>query len=149
MFDYDDFISRIDTALVGARFWNYTAENYYTAAKYEYDTGNDHAAMFEMLGMLFSLQKSVDYLAPYRNLLYGLWNLERLGDGIKDDFINLCNGAEYELTLTKMLGAYIAAPEIDRRSHRYLLDAFKASMYNKPFDLSYHTEWVRRFESWE
>lgn len=56
---------------------------------------------------------------------------------------------EYELTLIKMLGAYIAAPEIDRRSHRYLLDAFRASMYNKPFDLSYHTEWVRRFATWE
>ncbi len=149
MFDYDDFVTRIDDALVLARYWSLDAERYVTAAFYEYGLGNDHDALREIMSAVKVLQWSVDKLAPYKNLLYGLWNLERLGEGIRDDFTNLCDGGEYELTLNKILGAYISAEELERRNHLLLTDAFRATMFDKPFDKEYHAFWVRTFKSWE
>jgi len=55
---------------------------------------------------------------------------------------------EYELTLVKIIEAYIDADDDHRSAHRLLLDAFQASMYDKPFDLQYHSDWVKRFRSW-
>jgi len=56
--------------------------------------------------------------------------------------------AEYELTLVKMIEAYINADDDHRSAHRLLLDAYQASMYDKPFDKEYHALWVQRFRSW-
>ncbi len=55
---------------------------------------------------------------------------------------------EPELSLLKMIDAYINADDDARSAQRLLFDAYQASMYDKPFDLEYHTDWVRRFRSW-
>jgi len=148
VFDYEDFVTRIDDMCVGARYWSHDAEQNMTAAIYQWGLGNDHLCLFETMKTAQSLQKCTDYLAPFKNLLYGLWNLERLGNGILDDFTNLCNGEEYELTLVKMIEAYIAADDDHRSAQRLLFDAYQASMYDKPFDKEYHANWVQRFRSW-
>ena len=54
----------------------------------------------------------------------------------------------YELTLVKMIEAYINADDDHRSGHRLLLDAYQASMYDKPFDQEYHAAWIQRFRSW-
>ncbi len=56
--------------------------------------------------------------------------------------------AEYDLTLVKIIEAYIAADDDHRSAHRLLLDAYQASMYDKPFDQEYHASWIQRFRSW-
>jgi len=57
-------------------------------------------------------------------------------------------GDPYELTLVKMIEAYIAADDDHRSAQRLLFDAYQASMYDKPFDQEYHNSWVQRFRSW-
>ncbi len=54
----------------------------------------------------------------------------------------------YELTLIKMIEAYIDADDDHRSAQRLLFDAYQASMYDKPFDREYHATWVQRFRSW-
>ena len=54
------------------------------------------------------------------------------------------------VSLEAMIAAVIA-PEAhdDHRSAWILLwDAYRASMYDKPFDQEYHNAWVQRFKSW-
>ena len=47
-----------------------------------------------------------------------------------------------------IIEAYINAHDDHRSAWQLLTDAYKASMYDKPFDLEYHTMWVQRFKSW-
>ncbi len=54
-----------------------------------------------------------------------------------------------ELTLIQMIEAYINADDDARSAHRLLLDAYQASMYDKPFDREYHALWIQRFRSWQ
>lgn len=56
---------------------------------------------------------------------------------------------EYELTLIKIIEAYLDANDDARSAQRLLFDAYKASMYDKPFDEEYHALWIQRFQSWE
>lgn len=149
MFDYDGWIDDFDSRLDEAAVYRQWMEGDAVEARYEFGLGNYNTALDLIISAVYGAWHFADILVPWLPKLQGLWRVNSLAAGIRDDFTELCNGAEYELTLTKMLGAYIAAPDIDRRSHRYLLDAFSASLYDKPFDLSYHTEWVQRFKSWE
>lgn len=66
------------------------------------------------------------------------------------NFLNLhtAGGEEYQLTLIKFIEAYINADDDHRSAHRLLLDAYQASMYDKPFDMEYHKNWVARFRQW-
>ena len=52
-------------------------------------------------------------------------------------------------TLLDFIEAYINADDDHRSAHRLLIDAYQASMYDKPFDQEYHNSWVQRFKSWQ
>jgi len=56
---------------------------------------------------------------------------------------------EHDLSLVKWIEWYIDAKDDHRSAHRLLLDAYQASMYDKPFDKEYHASWIQRFRSWE
>ena len=51
-------------------------------------------------------------------------------------------------TLLDFIEAYIDADDDHRHAHRLLIDAYQASMYDKPFDREYHALWIQRFRSW-
>lgn len=53
-----------------------------------------------------------------------------------------------DFTLLTFIEAYIKADDDHRSAHRLLLDAYQASMYDKPFDMEYHKNWVTRFKQW-
>ena len=55
-----------------------------------------------------------------------------------------------EVTLESMIAAVIAPDAHDDHRSAWVLlwDAYRASMYDKPFNLEYHTGWVERFKSW-
>lgn len=149
MSEYDDFLTDFYNQWNLATAYGASSKQDWTNAQIYYNGGDDHAALGSLL---LCVDKLVDRLVEVSETYkypYPRYNITKLFDIIGGRLDDLEVGAGYELTLQKMLGAYIAAPDLDRRSHRYLLDAFSASLYKKPFDLSYHTEWVRRFESWE
>ncbi len=111
--------------------------------------GNDPVQIYEFLllcGSVEHLWYAVRYLgelwqsAPDQSSLY---------ESVYWAYKDVPNGGEYELTLNKMLGAYISADELERRNHLLLTDAFRATMFDKPFDKEYHAFWVRTFKSWE
>ena len=53
-----------------------------------------------------------------------------------------------EFTILALIAAYTNAEDDHRSAWQLLTDAFKASMYDKPFDLEYHKTWVARFKEW-
>lgn len=55
---------------------------------------------------------------------------------------------EHDMSLVKWIEWYINSNDDHRSAHRLLLDAYQASMYDKPFDQEYHNSWVQRFRSW-
>jgi len=55
---------------------------------------------------------------------------------------------EHDMSLVKMIEYYINANDDARSAQRLLYDAYKASMYDKPFDQEYHNTWIQRFRSW-
>lgn len=55
---------------------------------------------------------------------------------------------EADVSLLSWIEAYIAAHDDHRSAHRLLIDAYQASMYDKPFDKEYHSLWIQRFRSW-
>ena len=110
--------------------------------------GNDPVQIYEFLllcGSVEHLWYAVRYLgelwtaAPDQSSLY-----ESVYWANKD----APGGEVYELTLIKMIEAYVAADDDHRSAQRLLFDAYQASMYDKPFDKEYHALWVQRFRSW-
>ncbi len=109
---------------------------------------NDPVEISEFLQLCGSVEQlwyAVRYLgelwesAPDRSSLY-----ESVYWANKD----VPTGDGYELTLIKIIEAYIGADDDHRSAHRLLLDAYQASMYDKPFDQEYHASWIKRFRSW-
>ena len=71
--------------------------------------------------------------------------------GILHFFLDAHTIAEAEaedFTMLILLQAFIDAEDDHRSAWQLLTDAYHASMYDKPFDLNYHTTWVERFRSW-
>lgn len=67
------------------------------------------------------------------------------------NWINVHEGLynwEHDQGLAKWILQYTAAHDDLRAGHRMIIDAYNASMYDKPFDQEYHTLWVQRFKSW-
>lgn len=89
-----------------------------------------------------NLVDCVEYLIDYGYPSGGLYSIQAFLDQ------HTGAGEEYEFTLVKFIAAYIDAEDDHRSAHRLLMDAYKASMYDKPFDMEYHQNWVRRFLSW-
>jgi len=149
VFDYDSWLTGytydIEQAEASAILAHWAVDN----ARFYYDGGDDHRALQAII------QAGEKWDDVWHRLLYGwsqasgFWRLIPLVEGIRDDFDEVSGGEEYELTLIKMIEAYIAAPDDARSAQRLLFDAYKASMYDKPFDLEYHTGWVQRFRSWQ
>ena len=149
MFDYDSWVNSYEINLAQARIQMLAIDaSHDVALAAWYDSDFNYALLVTITG-LGSVVECFSNLLLAWGIDHALNKVSDLAEGIRDDFTDLCTGEAYELTLQKMLGAYIAAPDLDRRSHRYLLDAFSASLYDKPFDETYHAEWVQRFLSWE
>ena len=148
MYDYDAWIALFDSDLDDLKYWAAGIQNYHTAAQYEYGLGNDHEALGEVIGAIYFTWNFAHELINFGFYVTGLWRILDLAAGIRDDIDDLQNGGEYELTLVKMIEAYINGDDDHRSAHRLLLDAYQASMYDKPFDQEYHASWVQRFRSW-
>lgn len=106
--------------------------------------GDDHLALYY----------AIQALSPIKYMLYRLYdaNYPSIGEFAVPYYLEHCTGGdpppEYELTWLKVIESYIAADDDHRSGWQLLVDAYKASMYDKPFDLEYHTMWVKRFKSW-
>ncbi len=91
--------------------------------------------LFQVVNYLLHTWESAADQSPFYEALY--WAAQS-GDG----------GDPYELTLVKMIGAYTHAHDDHRAGLLMLMDAYRASMYDKPFDREYHALWIQRFKSW-
>ena len=54
------------------------------------------------------------------------------------------------VTLEAMIQAVISpvALDVDRQVWVLLWDAYRATMYEKPFDLTFHSYWIKQFMTW-
>lgn len=148
MYDYDGWLVGwtydIEQAEISAIQAHYAVDN----ARMYYDDNDESRALNSIITAGERWDDVWDRLLYGWTQSSGFWRIISLVDGIHTDFDELCNGDPYELTLIKMIEAYIAADDDHRSAHRLLLDAYQASMYDKPFDKEYHAAWIRRFRSW-
>ncbi len=114
------------------------AMTHHADAQAHWNAGEDHLAIEDMLLSMYDIR--------HMGLEFGGWIPYDL-EGPIWYYLTNCVG-EYELTLVKMIEAYIAADDDHRSAQRLLFDAYQASMYDKPFDQEYHALWIQRFRSW-
>ncbi len=120
------------------------AENAFATAMSYWMSGDDHLSLYYLMSGVSHLKK----------LVYNLYvaNYPSVGDFGVPYYLENCAGGDppedYELTWLKVIEAYIGANDDHRSGWQLLVDAYQASMYDKPFDLEYHTMWVQRFKSW-
>lgn len=113
-----------------------------------FNEGNSPVLLYEFQALCLSVMNMY-------NLIWNLFDIRETGPDQSDIYESIYwaaqsgNGGDpYELTLVKMIAAYIDAHDDHRSAHRLLLDAYQASMYDKPFDREYHALWIQRFRSW-
>ncbi|MBA7652689.1 hypothetical protein ES703_60528 [subsurface metagenome] len=117
----------------------------FVVAYYAYP-GDDHAALGAIINSVGQLCHCIKWL-----LDYGWPSMDDFSiiQFLEDHTIAEAAPADpFELTWLKVIEAYIAAEDDHRSAFQLLTDAYKASMYDKPFDLQYHKDWVQRFKSW-
>lgn len=114
-------------------------------ARDHYDLNQDH----------FAIDDLIEAVGFSRNILIGL--VYDLTGGYHYPLIKIMKLdweytnetlPEADISLLKMIDAFIDAHDDHRSGWQLLTDAYKASMYDKPFNLEYHTGWVARFRSW-
>lgn len=113
------------------------AANHHADAETHWGLGQDHEAIQDILLELYDIRQMGNELGgwiPYDYKGPIWWYL---------------TNCVTELTLIQMIEAYINADDDARSAHRLLLDAYQASMYDKPFDREYHALWIQRFRSWQ
>lgn len=117
-----------------------TAVHYINEAYTELQLGHDHTA----IGSLIQAVTMNNYM------IMGMFLIE--GEGDEESFwwwyLTNCIKAGNDFTLMTFIDAFINAEDDWRSAHRLLLDAYQASMYDKPFDMEYHKNWVQRFKEW-
>ena len=138
MSEFDDFLADFYTQYDSSRAFGASCRIDWNNAKISYDGGDDHAALGSLLSSVDKLIDSWLYWHDTYTFPYPRYNLVKLLDITGTRLDDLEVGAGYELTLIKMIEAYIDAPDDARSAQRLLFDAYKASMYDKPFDREYH-----------
>ncbi len=113
------------------------AMTHHADAESHWNLGQDHEAIEDILLSLYDIRQMGNELAGWSPYDYQgpIWW-----------YLTNC---VTELTLIQMIEAYINADDDARSAHRLLLDAYQASMYDKPFDREYHALWIQRFRSWQ
>ena len=111
-----------------------------------YDGCPDPVDRYHFYRMYAAIQTMRNMFVTLTNLTQSTWDRSSLYESVY--WANKDASADYELTLINMIQAYIDAHDDHRSAHRLLLDAYQASMYDKPFDKEYHAGWIQRFRSW-
>lgn len=108
-----------------------------------YIDNNDHLAVNYLCQSTAQLANSIEYILDEHYPSSGKYSIL----AFLDEHTEV--GEAEEFTLLTFIAAFINADDDHRSAHRLLLDAYQASMYNKPFDMEYHKNWVARFTQWQ
>ncbi len=102
--------------------------------------------------------ESFETAAAVKDIISALYSQHACNDNVLSKWVDyepsyavpyfLANYAGGELTIIDLLAAYIDAEDDHRSAWQLLTDAYKASMYDKPFNKEYHSTWIQRFRSW-
>lgn len=118
--------------------------NYKSYAYTSWLEGDDHGAINHIINglgrIIYIFDRLIEWDYPDDNECLLWYYFSNCVDGEAPE--------EYELTMTKIIQAYIDTPDDIRSAWQLLVDAYQASMYDKPFDMEYHKTWVRRFHEW-
>ena len=148
MFDYDTIFALVENDVALAAYYGGQGKTDAYSAKTYYDLGNESAALQLVIAAAIHYGDAFSQFFNAASVPYPWYRLMALFDALHQDDEAPEPPPEYELTLVKFIAAYIDAEDDHRSAHRLLLDAYQASMYDKPFDLEYHKTWIRRFLSW-
>jgi len=144
--NFDDAFAEWTDTFDSVKTWLDTTTTHLNAAYQGCPNPVDRTHFYRLYDAVVSLKASIIVLG---NFTWPTWDTSSLYESMYWGNKDVPAGGDYELTLVKMIEAYIDAPDDARSAQRLLFDAYTASMYDKPFDMEYHTGWVQRFRSWQ
>lgn len=96
--------------------------------------------VFSLKDVLYDLIEAMQYFVYGQTSPYDYVYWFNVHKGLYDK--------EVDVSWPNIILAYLDAEDNERSAWQLLVDAYQASMYDKPFDLEYHKNWVRRFKEW-
>jgi len=148
MSEYDDLVGDFYDDWNEWLAWKAYAYTSFGSMKIAAEAANYGLAFAHLYAGLSYLDSAFDFINPYYQFPFPRYKITRMFEIIGDSLGE--PPPEYELTITKLIQSFIHPDTIDaeRSIWMSLTDAYRASMYDKPFDPQYHAAWVRRFKSW-
>jgi len=143
--NFDDAFAELSDDFDPVKTWHTTAGTHAQAA---FDGCPDPVDRTHFYRLYDAVQSIRSCLTVLLNLTRDTWDQSSFWESVYWANKDVPAGPEYELTLIKMIEAYIKADDDHRSAQRLLFDAYQASMYDKPFDREYHAQWIQRFRSW-
>jgi len=148
LYDYDEWVDTYwGHCVLSNGYWGF-AKAHLVQAQSALDTADLEAAIQKLIDAGSDMWSGHEYMLFDQVYPYPRWDIFYVFEALKEDIDEISLPEEYELTLLKMITAFIDAPDDHRSAHRLLLDAYQASMYDKSFDMEYHKNWVTRFKQW-
>lgn len=142
MANREDVLSDIDWWYDYADYKRYKAQLHYTDAVYYYGVGNDHKA----LGYIIDLaQEVIGSLTGVISFDQGYGEVGIVPYFLRNHTIEEANG----VNMASILLAMLAAKQPELMSFVGIVDAYRQSIWNQPFNQEYYAALARGFTLWE
>lgn len=144
--DFDELIAQMDGAYPGVQYEANEAIADVDRAWVKWSAGDDHLCLNYTL-------KAVDHLeyGGYDIVGYYMWGANGFDSMIPLAFKYLkgmIDALEPTITMEQILAAMVAATPDDVMDFIGLVDAYRQSVWNRPFDSEFFASMARSFEQW-
>ncbi len=143
---YKETVDDLESRYQASKSYIANASSRTGQARTHWNANQDHAALddlIEAVAFVVLVFKQIVYKWDDPVLSYPLIDVLKLDWEYTNETF-----PSFDLSFLDIIEAYINADDDHRSGWQLLTDAYQASMYDKPFDLEYHTGWVARFRSW-
>ncbi len=148
MSEYDDFLSDFYTQFYNAGGWYGGAETDLNNAESSYGTGDDHAALGSLILAVRHIVDSLTFLYDPYDYDYPRYNVVKLFDLIGVFMADYDPPTPYELTMSDILNTMLKAESSDIKYFVGLTDAYRQSVWDKPYNAEFYAALARGFEQW-
>ena len=146
---YDSLINSLETQYIQANSARGTLNNEINAAWMDWNAGNDHACLQDVIQ---GLAATLEYMVRTLNKGFHSYNggtfalLDALNRDKACPFIT--EAPPFELTMSGLLSTMLSANPRDVEYFIGLVDAYRQSIWNQPFNSEFFGALARGFEQW-
>lgn len=146
---YDQLIAEMHTQHDWAQTYLFWARNHFEDADFHWQALDDHEAIEDILLGVYDNNQAIERVA-----WGGYWGYNgstniiptALDRNMACPFID--EAPEYELTMANLIQTMLTADPDEVRYFVGLVDAYRQSVWNKPFNTEFYAALARGFELW-